>query len=455
MFKLIESIMLTIGNLFAKGAGRVTNTLLKAIDSIVSKITEAFAWAFVGFFLYTLIVDVLLQGSPELQAKMSGLVGKVIGDPTAAASMAAAPVDQFFDTASVSVGDFIFNKIINIFTPGGPPTPETAATAAKAFFGHLTLVAVTSWIATSFADVLSLGKFESIGQLPEKIDRTLKLGRLAPALLADPISVMVSQPLAEGYLRKFPPNRFTITQILDMHAQGIIDIPEFKDRMLSMGFDEEGAFKLAVLRFKKFSTSQLKQLFDRQILDEKDLKTRLQLLEFVDEDADLLVQMLTNERAFELQENIAKEALKLFENGQIDESTTTSLLDQAHWQDEEMTLAIQLGKLKRLETDLTLGQLLSLMGDKLLTQAQVFKRLQDRGYDDSDAQMLINQELIKSRISTPVEEVALEKPLTQAQILKAFKEGLITAENASQRLVEEGVGAADIGILLKLNAPTP
>lgn len=447
---ILESIL----NFFGKGAGKVAKRLIVGFDAITMKISEAFAWAFVGFFLYTFIIDAVLAPSTKIKEPLGRMLAAMTGDPSIADKILKTEGFAGFSTATEVTGDFFFNTMLGLFTPEGPITPEIGRINAQRFVGANVLINVSGWLTRMVADVLSLGKFESIGGLPLQISWALGLGWLTWVIMGPPLQMFIADPLVEGFNRKHLPYRFQLSQILDIFTEGWKDVEWFKDQMAGLGIDEEKALLLYEARRKKFSRQQGKRFFERGLIDEDQLREIIKKEGWTDDELDLIMQELLHERIFDLNEDIAKEAQKLYEDGQISETSTITFLRKAHWQPEEIDLAIQLANMKKLRTDLTPSQMLNMMSEGLFTQDQVLKRLQARGFDDPDAQALIQYELITAEKGFGGGVVIPTKDLTQAQILNAFRNGIITEKDAVRRLTEQGLDSEDVQILLDLNRPT-
>jgi len=94
------------------------------------------------------------------------------------------------------------------------------------------------------------------------------------------------------------------------------------------------------------------------------------------------------------------------------------------------------------QKELTKTDILRLHKAKLISDSQASSMLQDLGYDASEAAYLIN-------LYTTSDEITL-KELTQAQILKAYRMGVYSRDEAKGKLIEEGWSADSAETLLKL-----
>ena len=436
------------------GGLQVVKRAALAFESIANKTFEVFAWVVVGRILLNLITDSTLTIPEQFKASLGKLVALQTGNQALADQVTNSTGFDTFAALAQGQGEFFMGGMLDLFTPEGPITPEIGMQNAQKFVGLNVLVNVSAWLTKVMGDILSLGKFESLGGLPLQISWSLGLGWLTWVIMGPPLQMFIADPLVEGLNRKHFPYRLQLSQILDIFTEGWKDQEWFIDAMGGLGIDEEKALLLYEARRKKFTRQQGKRFFERGIIKEKQLREIIKKEGWAEDELDLIMQELMNERIFDLNEDIAKEAQTLFENGQISETSAITFLKNAHWQPEEIELAMQLANMRKLRTDLTPSQMLNMMSEGLFTQDQVLERLQARGFDDPDAQALIQYELITANKGFGGGIVTPEKELTQAQILNAFRNGIITEKDAEGRLTEQGLESEDVQILLELNRPS-
>jgi Holliday junction resolvasome RuvABC DNA-binding subunit len=197
----------------------------------------------------------------------------------------------------------------------------------------------------------------------------------------------------------------------------------------------------------------LKQLFDFQVIDESVFKQGLQQLGYTTDDIDTIFPFLLNERVYTYTEKIAEEALNLYETGRITDSQLRDFLSTAHWQDLEITTAIQYADLKKLKVTLSSSEVLELYRHKLMTQTDAITYLENIGYNSTDANLLLQLEIAKEAPKPPRVRVLGGHTLTVAEILKAYKERINSLQETVSRLKEYGYSDEDISDLLALNPP--
>ena len=435
------------------GGLQVIKRAVLAFETIANKTFEVFAWVVVGRILLDLITSSTLTIPEQFKASLGKLVALQTGNQALADKVTSSTGFDTFAALAQGQGEFFMGGMLDLFTPEGPITPEIGMINAQKFVGLNVLVNVSAWLTKVMGDILSLGKFESLGGLPLQISWSLGLGWLTWVIMGPPLQMFIADPLVEGLNRKHFPYRLQLSQILDIFTEGWKDQEWFLDAMGGLGIDEEKALLLYEARRKKFTRQQGKRFFERGLIEKDQLREIIKKEGWTDQELDLIMKELLNERIFDLTEDIAKEAQTLFENGQISETSARTFLKNAHWQPEEIELALQLANMKKLRTDLTPSQMLNMMSERLFTQDQVLKRLKDRGFDDPDAQALIQYELITSGAGFPIVPPPPEKDLTQAQILNAYRNKIISEEDAEKRLIAQGLESEDVQILLDLNRP--
>jgi len=142
------------------------------------------------------------------------------------------------------------------------------------------------------------------------------------------------------------------------------------------------------------------------------------------------------------------EVIKLFKTGKIDETTFRNLLKEMGYTDKAINAYVQLAKEERTEKerDLTKSEILRAYREGILSEDEVRDKLREMGYDPEEIDILIN-------LYKPQKEIEVRgerRKLSLSTIRKAYYNGLIDKDTALVRLRDLGYSDEDARLLIAL-----
>lgn len=450
---LVEGLINRALEVVTAGPAAIAHQFKKAIETLVEETFLALTFAIQGQYVLSLVGTVFEEGAEQLKPLLLKIVTNVLGDSTVETALSNVTGFDAWTQAASGVGDYYFKKILDFETVTGSTPVDNAKALAGKFVGLNLLLGVNSWIYEMLGETLSIGHLRSIGRLPLAVTYSLGLNRLTRFYLQGFITTMVGDPLKEAALEAMLPNKLTEGQVIDMALQGASTLEEYKDSMHRLGFDDDTAAKLLNLKKKHYSEKELKQLLDYGLITEELFREGLKHLGYVEDQLDVIYPFLAFSRVYHYSEESAKEALVLYENGKLDADRVTAILKLAFWQEIEIEAALQFADLKKLRNTLDVAQILEAHKYKLMSDGDVISRLEHVGYSESDAQILLNIEKSKEAPKPVKFHMVGSKPLSEAQILSAYQQGIFDLNKTVSYLQEWGLTQEDINVLLALHPP--
>jgi len=142
------------------------------------------------------------------------------------------------------------------------------------------------------------------------------------------------------------------------------------------------------------------------------------------------------------------EIMKLYKQGKINEQTARMLLAEMGYTREAIDLTFLLTREEKVEKekDLTKSEILKAYREGILSRDDVVIKLRALGYSDDEIQILL--ELNKDVKS--IERKTRERDLSVTQIIKAYKLNLVTEEELREYLKKLGYDDREIEILIKI-----
>lgn len=337
-------------------------------------------------------------------------------------------------------GSELGEQIFAVIAPQDRPTPEMGKVNAEALFSLVTKFGLQGWYAHFVAELVSLGRIRSAGDLPEAIERSFGLNRITRLVLKPAVTFGIVNPLTEYYNRLYTPKVLSATQAIDSWQRGLLGDNEALHILAGEGYDYATATQLLNLHQKQITPAEAGKLFQGGLIDDGTLERIVRHQGYGDERTALLTQLIREERVSKLLDELAQTARRLWRDGHLNDTETRALLEQAHWTSAEIDLALAHEELTlREDKALTTGQLVEAYELQAIPAQDLRDRLHRRRFTDEDIDILL---ALKT------------KRLSAAQVVDARIRGRITDQEATDRLAQLGYRAEDIPLVLDLRAKT-
>lgn len=362
------------------------------------------------------------------------LTGVVISTGELTGAAAGEPLLPFLRVFGKELGEQIFD----IIAPQDKPTPAMGRTNAEALFALVSKFGLQGWYAHFVAELASLGRIRSAGDLPEAIERSFGLNRITRLVLKPAVTFGIVNPLTEYYNRLYSPKGLSDVLTVEAWQRGLVTDDAALDTLKGSGYDYGNATLLLNVHQKQISPAEAAKMRQTGLIDDAALERIVRHQGYGDERTSLLAQLLREERSTKILDEMAATARRLWHDGKITEQETRALLESAHWTAAEIDLALAHEELAlREDKALSVAQLVEAFELQILPAAELRDRLRHRRFTDEDIDVLL---ALKT------------KRLTAAQVMEARIRGQLTDTEATGRLAGMGYRAEDIPVLLALRA---
>jgi hypothetical protein len=236
----------------------------------------------------------------------------------------------------------------------------------------------------------------------------------------------------------------TKTDILRLYREGIIpNRDEAKKMLMTLGYDEHEAELLLSLEDLKIEEEKKKE----EEKEKKELEKKLRELTKSDIKKLYILGLIDRDECIKLLQRIGYtgDTLKYI----------MLLFDYEKDQKEEKAKTKEEKEEIKKERQLTKTDILRLLRYRIIQPEEAKEMLMKIGYSEKDAEYLIMIEIEKEQLKkVPKEEkknkeVIKQRELTKYDILRAYKKGLLTEDEAIKRLKDIGYKEEDAELLIK------
>ena len=390
-------------------------------------------------------------------------------------------------------------------------TPQDGLDAAERFLGVNLQFQMSAWFLHLLGDIQSFGMFKSLKDLPNAISWSYGIGWLSWLVMGVPFKKGISEPLEVMYNRMYRPVKPTLSQLIDGRNSGRVTAAEFLDEVKNLGYDDRWIPLVTSQGRKKATQAQLELLMDKKLLTEdqarqeliqdgysellatlivhglanKDtdalyrkladeaekhylndlmtvgaLKKFYDVAEYREEEQDLMITILDMQKARLVNPTTDTRNLSpanigaLYKNNEIDYRTAETMVVQTNFNPAQVDLFLALYK-PAAEKEIPQGEatrevLGTLFVNGLVLEAELRAYLAKLKYSDEAIEYFVKY--YRTRIKAVVPAVKVIK-LSASQIGNLFKQGIISLNEAAQRLLDLNMLESDIAYFLALYEP--
>ena len=239
---------------------------------------------------------------------------------------------------------------------------------------------------------------------------------------------------------------------------GVISEADFLEKLQEIGYDRETAElivntvkkqieKSLEIKPRKMSVSQVLDAYFEGVIDLRTALDKLKLLGYSEEDATTLIKTEEKKRAPRPKKASLGALREAFRYGIITEHEFLAKLRELGYSYDEARMIVETEKKKITfsKKRASSAQLLRAFREGVIDEAELRQRLYDLGYVQEDIDLLVN--MAKVSLEIP------KKTLTHTEVLRAFREGIIDEDECAYRLMQMGYPVEDIVILMTMYRP--
>ena len=151
--------------------------------------------------------------------------------------------DQTIDAAN-SIGKAFLNRLTKEFVPSGEVTPESGEKAAATFAGYAVNFAVQNTLISTIADAVSFHFLEDFRELGVETARNMGLGRLVRQALLPLVRNAIAEPYDQQLRKRYRPDRLSDAQYVRSFVRNNLSFEDLRDRLALKGFKDEDIDRL-------------------------------------------------------------------------------------------------------------------------------------------------------------------------------------------------------------------
>jgi len=241
----------------------------------------------------------------------------------------------------------------------------------------------------------------------------------------------------------------TKSEILRAYRYRVINRATAKNYLKQLGYsDDEADLILKVEdtimanRTRELTYSQIRQMFLRGVLTENEAKSYLQRIGYTLEDTELLID-LWKKQAEPRPKTLNLTTIKYaYLYDIIDSEKAKAFLSELGYTEDQIELLISLWDTQKEKEPRkpSVSQIMRMLRYNIITEDEAIKKLVELGYTEEDAKNIVK--------SYQIQPVTRERRITRYDVVRAWRNGWITAEEAVQILMELGYSEDDAWFIL-------
>ncbi|MBV6438291.1 MAG: hypothetical protein AELANPGJ_03592 [Anaerolineae bacterium] len=469
----------------AYSAARIKPNSFTTVPNLISSF---FAW--IGYVLFGLgnlsnyyLYDNSTGAVKDVSSNLASIVRQTMQDPT---------VIEILE----SIGALISEPVFSILEAEADTSDEQAIERARRLYATIVAMPALGGLVNSVGEVLTAGQVDNLGAPITQSFWAMGLGFTS----WQGISALVTESMLAQQTRyaksKFRPERFNLSDTIDLYFNGKYNLPELKNALAKLGWRDIDINNLLFLASVKMSRSDIINYFEKNYIDEKTARTKLAQLGYTTEHINFIIREANEEKTQESKSASLTTVKNAFRKRLITENEFKEYLRLLNYSENAIELEINvLNYQENVEQkELSITQLKSAYNTNRINDIEVLSALKELGYTETNAKIIfdtwktqkapkvlqLNAGTIKTALSKGIltTEQALSKlqsigytlndakiiietvnvsgggkvkVLTDAQLIEAMQYGFLTQAEVEKRLVERGYNQADSRLLIQLN----
>lgn len=281
--------------------------------------------------------------------------------------------------------------------------------------------------------------FEAIKDMPHELGINFFLG----TVMEEIFSTAVRAPLEEAIAEKSRPARLDWPQLRALARTHVMTDSELDTFLARAGFRDEDIRFIKALDRTLLPVGDLQQAYIDGVMDEGAIRVKLDELGFNSDDIDTIVQIYLVRATTEASSSYRSVARSAFATGDISEGQFRSILQQIHVPSASIELEVAAVSLERTvgRTHLTTSELQKLWTEGAITQGQVEQQLSGLGYDGESINELLTLWTTQAKAGKNV--------LSVSKVLAYFIGGVLSDQQAYDLLIADGVSPQQATFLIQ------
>ena len=246
----------------------------------------------------------------------------------------------------------------------------------------------------------------------------------------------------------------TKSEIISAYKEGIIDKQSATNYLKTLNYSDDAINIIISLadaqleaKPKILARSQLEKAYINNLIEKPEFRKQLKSLGYTDEGIKLIIQTADLKKQPKGLSLTKTDILKAWRHNVIDDTTALKMLEDKGFTEVQAQTIIKANEklAPKLSKAPGVSELEFAYRKGIISEEEFKARLKDMGYSDED--ITLEVAVAKARNVVP------SKTLTTSEVLRAFKEGILNPNETASRLLSMGYDADDASILMALYSP--
>jgi len=290
-----------------------------------------------------------------------------------------------------AIGDKFLKPMLSLIMPTRDEIKTNPMGGANRFMSTNLQFQMSAWLLHVLGDIQSFGMFKSLKDLPNAISWSYGIGWLSWLVMGPPFRKGIADPMERYFAKMYEPELLTVTQAVDAVRHGRWDYDRYVDELRERGISPEKASILYELAQKDLSDSVMQKLYRLGWMDKQDIKEEFVRRGFEPARAELMAQLLIDDRKVSIIEDMVHQAEELYKDEKLDEGEVRRYFEAAGWKPDEIDLKINELKMEKAKRRyLTPAQVTQIWKQGKMTEYKCMDYLLKLGYTQEDAQLYMD-----------------------------------------------------------------
>lgn len=280
---------------------------------------------------------------------------------------------------------------------------------------------------------------EALDKIPEEIGINWALGNVLDRIL----EVAAGQPIEEAIALQTRPARLEWPQIRALGRMHAIPRDVLRERLANTGFRDSDIDLIEKIDRTLLSVQELQGAYLYNILSEDEIRSYLDQLGYEPDDANVIIETYLTKAETAGGNQLRAVAQRGYLDGHISEAQYRDILKQVNVPDKSIDAEIEASNLAKSfgRIQLNASAIKQLVVDGLVNDVQARQRLLDIGYTEEDANLLISEWHTAKKLA--------HTGLNENKILSYLISGVLEPAEAYDRLVSLGITPTDATFLIQ------
>ena len=371
------------------------------------------------------------EGVPDFSKKIAALITAVESDPLireiseSYGALFSAPFEAFFNNYA-GVEDFDVEEFM------------------RAMHGVSATINLQAGALGAIYELLGLGQTQALDDMVSSMQQAIPARAIHSTVATPMLTAGVGGNVTRFFNRKYRPARFKASDLRDLYALGETTQAAVADGAAAEGWRDKDIDLWIKLAFRKLAQGDIFTAWYQGQIDQAGVVRRLRALGYDPDDIPILIAINPDPKATNNKDASVGDARTAYQDGVIDEAQLRGLLDEMSYSPQAINLIVEIEKAKSevTATTLTVGEIKSAWSDNILTDQEALHWLADANVSEDAAAVLLET---WRHTAAP----AFRK-LNSGTILDAYVHGVINRGQAKTDLLGVGFADADAELEIKL-----